>query len=74
MSRLTAALGLFHSWTRADLEALALEIVQGEPGLTFPKLADDTTRRRLGKFALALAIVDALRAAEAAANYSGEDE
>lgn len=72
LSAVEVALGLFRHWSRADLEALALDVVEGEPGLSFPKLADDTTRRGLGKFALALEVVNAIRAADAAADYSDE--
>lgn len=61
-------------WPRADLEALALEVVEGEPHLNLPALADPAVRRALSRSGLALEIQDALRAAEAAADYSGEDD
>lgn len=72
LSAVEVAWGLFRHWSRADLEALALEVVEGEPDLSFPKLADDDKRRCLGKFALALEVVKAIRAADAAADYSDD--
>lgn len=60
-------------WPRADLEALALEIVTGEPHLSLPALADPAVRRALSRSGLAMEIQDAIRAAEAAADYSSED-